>query len=229
MIRMTSKANIKRIEETIDQLQKISSTDSFYAQNIINCNFDARSIAKMLFGKDNDHLTTLEDAIHLKLNDNRDITLQELDIMRKALLFNEPSTSVINSSIIDWKRIHPYIINVSKKKYQDGHYADSVESAFKEVNSRIKDFYKMKTGNESDGVDLMWKVFCSKPPLIILDDLATESGRNVQEGYGHIFAGSMRGIRNPSAHANLTISGEKAMHLLFLASLLMFTIDDKLK
>lgn len=118
---------------------------------------------------------------------------------------------------------------MSKKKYQDGHYADSVESAFKEVNTRIKDFYKKKSGQELDGVELMRNVFSLKCPLIALDDLTTQSGKNVQEGYSHIFAGSMQAIRNPSAHANLVISDEKAIHLLFLASLLMFMIEGKLK
>ncbi len=226
---MTNKANLKRIEEIIDQLQRVSSTDSFYAQNIINCNFDAIRMAKTLFGKYNDHITELEDANHLRLNDNKDIILQELNTMKMVLLFKEPIKSFINSSVIDWKLLHPHIIKVSRKKYQDGHYADSVESAFKEVNSRIKNFYKKETGQELDGVELMRTTLSLKCPLIVLDDLTTLSGRNVQEGYGHIFAGSMQAIRNPSAHANLEMSDEKAIHLLFLASLLMFMIEDKLK
>ena len=105
---------------------------------------------------------------------------------------------------------------------------EHLESAFKEINEEIKGFYIRKP-EMNQMISISMEFFCSKTPLIILDELVTESGRNVQEGYGHIFAGSMQGIRNPSAHANLTISGEKAMHLLFLASLLMFTIDDKLK
>jgi uncharacterized protein (TIGR02391 family) len=225
---MTNRVNLKCIEEVMDQLQKVPPTDSFYAQNIINCNFEAVHIAEMLFGKNNDHLKALEKATSLKPNDWRDIIRQELDIMRKALLFKEPRLSALHLSIVDWESIHPYICKVSKEKYDDGHYADSVESAFKEINTRIKDFYKRKTGQELDGVELMRNVFSLKSPIIVLDDLTTQSGKNVQEGYGHIFAGSMQGIRNPSAHANLKISDEKAAHLIFLASLLMFMIEGRL-
>jgi hypothetical protein len=38
----------------------------------------------------------------------------------------------------------------------------------------------------------------------------------------------MQGIRNPSAHANRKILDEKAAHLIYLASLLMFLIEVKL-
>jgi hypothetical protein len=37
------------------------------------------------------------------------------------------------------------------------------------------------------------------------------------------------GIRNPKAHANITITPERAIHFLFLASLLLFKIDERSK
>ncbi|MCJ7445497.1 MAG: TIGR02391 family protein [Methanotrichaceae archaeon] len=121
--------------------------------------------------------------------------------------------------------IHEEIVKVSKDKFDDKHYADSVESAFKEINAKIKKIFTTITGTEADGADLMWKAFNDKSPVIILDDLSTESGRNVQMGYQHIFAGSIIGIRNPYAHANIKLEKEKAMHLLVLASHLMQMID----
>ncbi|MBA7577516.1 hypothetical protein ES708_19369 [subsurface metagenome] len=42
-----------------------------------------------------------------------------------------------------------------------------------------------------------------------------------------IFSGAMTGIRNPKAHENITIDSQRAIHFLFLASLLMFKIDEK--
>jgi hypothetical protein len=42
-----------------------------------------------------------------------------------------------------------------------------------------------------------------------------------------IFAGAMTGIRNPKAHANIIIDSNRAIHFLFLASLLMYVIDEK--
>ncbi len=127
-----------------------------------------------------------------------------------------------------WGFIHKDIQRVSKNKFEDGYYADSVESAFKEVNTRVKNIVKKKTGREYDGASLMQQAFSLEAPIIKLDDLSTESGKNIQKGYLQIFSGSIIGIRNPKAHENLTISEERAIHFLFLASLLMEKIDESM-
>ena len=125
-----------------------------------------------------------------------------------------------------WALVHPEIINVSKKKFEDGHYADSVESAFKEINVRVKHFTKGKTGKELDGSALMEYTFSLATPIIELDDLSTQSGRDNQIGFMKIFAGSMTGIRNPKTHDNIIINPDRAMQFLILASLLMCKLDD---
>jgi uncharacterized protein (TIGR02391 family) len=56
--------------------------------------------------------------------------------------------------------------------------------------------------------------FSPKDPLVVLDDLSTESGRNAQQGYMQLYAGSMTGVRNPKAHANVTIDDIRARHFL---------------
>lgn len=126
-----------------------------------------------------------------------------------------------------WELIHPKIVEVSKARYQAGHFADSVEAAFKEVNSIVKNIYKSITNQEKDGADLMQQAFTKNNPQIKLSDLSNESEKNIQDGYMRIFAGAMIGIRNPKAHENITISKNRAIHFLFLASLLMHKIDER--
>lgn len=123
-------------------------------------------------------------------------------------------------------QIHGMISNVCKKKYFDGHYADAVESAFKEVNSRCKKIYKTKVGEEKDGSDLMNKLFSPNNPMLAFEDNSTDSGKNVQQGYMQIFSGSMTGIRNPKAQENQVLTKESAYKRLMLASLLMEKIDE---
>lgn len=123
-------------------------------------------------------------------------------------------------------QIHTMISNVCKKKYFDGHYADAVESAFKEVNSRCKKIYKTKVGEEKDGSDLMNKLFSPNNPILAFEDISTDSGKNVQQGYMQIFSGSMTGIRNPNAHENQVLTKESSYKRLMLASLLMEKIDE---
>jgi uncharacterized protein (TIGR02391 family) len=117
---------------------------------------------------------------------------------------------------------------VAKSRFDSGHFADAVESALKEINASVKDIVKRKTGNELDGAPLMYAAFSPKNPIIVLDDLSTESGRNMQRGYMEIFAGAMIGIRNPKAHDNIHITENRAKHFLYLSSLLMQKIDERI-
>jgi len=127
-----------------------------------------------------------------------------------------------------WDLLHPKIVKVSKSRFETNHFADSVEAAFKEVNHIVKVIMKRRNGKEYDGADLMYKAFSFKKPIIELGDLHTETGENIQKGYMQIFSGAMTGIRNPKAHENITIDDKRAIHFLFLASLLMFKIDEEI-
>lgn len=125
-----------------------------------------------------------------------------------------------------WSLLHPEIVAHAKPRFDNGQYADSVEAALKEVNDAVKARFR-KTGQpERNGADLMNAAFSPNNPIILLDDLATVSGQDVQRGYMQIYAGAMIGIRNPKAHGNLDITPKRAIHLLFLASLLRGRLED---
>jgi hypothetical protein len=64
-------------------------------------------------------------------------------------------------------------------------------------------------------------------PVIKISRMITESDRNMQEGYVQIFAGAMTGIRHPKAHGNLNPDPRNAQHLIGLARLLMYRIDER--
>jgi uncharacterized protein (TIGR02391 family) len=145
----------------------------------------------------------------------------ETDMALEAPPVPDPSTVDI------WPLLHPKVQTSAKARFEAGHYADAVEAALKDLNTTVKELVKKKTGQELDGSQLMNKAFSPNSPVIVLDDLSTESGKNVQQGYMQIFAGAMTGIRNPKAHGNITISQERAVHLLFLASLLFAKLDER--
>lgn len=125
-----------------------------------------------------------------------------------------------------WSMLHPTVAALGKSRMDSGHYADAVESCFKELNSVVKLKHQQVTGQELDGVDLMRKAFKLDAPSITLAPLVDESGKNIQRGYLDIFAGAMAGIRNPGAHGNIQTTKEQAVHCLFLASMLFFKLDD---
>lgn len=143
-----------------------------------------------------------------------------ISLLEAHLNFSETSST--------WATIHPEIKNVSKTRFEDGHFADAVESAFKEINSRVKEIVKDRANVELDGAPLMRKAFSRDNPIIKIGDLTTESGRNVQQGYMEMFAGAMIGIRNPKAHSNQTITQMDAIRKLNFASMLMYKIDNEL-
>lgn len=137
-------------------------------------------------------------------------------------------TPPVTAASTFWDDIHPSITRVAKSRYEACQFADCVEAALKEINSLVKDHVKRRTGDELDGAPLMNKAFSPRDPLVVLDDLSTESGRNIQQGYMQLYAGSMTGVRNPKAHANVTIDDVRARHFLYLASLLAYRFDERL-
>lgn len=132
----------------------------------------------------------------------------------------------ISSSI--WDNVHPQIISVAKGRFNNGHYADAVEAAFKEINTRVKEIYRDRTSVEKDGARLMQAAFSVQNPVIKLGDISTETGTNIQQGYMEMFVGAMIGIRNPQAHNNLLITKDNAVRKLHFASMLMYKLDDEL-
>ena len=132
-----------------------------------------------------------------------------------------------NSSSI-WDNIHPQIASVTKERFDVGHYADAVEAAFKEINVRVKTIYKERALEEKDGARLMQSAFSPNNPIIKIGDISTETGRDIQQGYMEMFSGAMKGIRNPKAHNNQTISKADAIRKLHFASMLMHKLDNEL-
>ena len=131
---------------------------------------------------------------------------------------------MINQTNFDWQNIHTIIQRIAKPRFESSHFADAVEASFKEINDIIKKAYINKEGQEKDGDSLMRKAFSTSSnntPLFLLADNSTDSGRNIQQGYMDIFAGSMKGIRNPKAHANLDVNPDEAWEMIVLASHLM--------
>ena len=128
-----------------------------------------------------------------------------------------------------WELVHPGVGALARRRFEAGFFGDAVEASFKEVNDVAKRIVREVDGRELDGARLMNAAFSPNKPLIRLTALATETDRNIQQGYMQIMAGAMIGIRNPKAHGNLNPSASRALHLICLASLLMHKIDERIR
>lgn len=145
--------------------------------------------------------------------------IEVLDILLTQDLYNQYDW---------WQFVHPKIAQVSKKLFLDGNYANAACDAYIEINDRVKKLYQvMKPGEKiPDGDAVMKAVFSANNPIAEFCNRSTDSGFNTQKGFMEMLAGSMSALRNPKAHANITISLEDAMRRLVFASMLMYKIDE---
>ena len=103
--------------------------------------------------------------------------------------------------------------------FADGYYSLAVQKAY----IYIDNFVSKRSGRtDKDGADLMRTVFSPKNPVLKLNKLESRSEENQQQGYMHIFEGTMMGIRNPRAHEHdIEDSPREAFEMLVIANHLM--------
>lgn len=168
-------------------------------------------------------LFTQKDAMFFGWGNVNPVVLgQTIEILRTLQSIKKPVQDV------QWELIHPQITKASQKLFADGHYANAACDAFIEINDRVKKIYKKHCPDavELDGQSLMNKVFADKDPVLNVCDLSDETGRNMQLGARFMLAGAMAALRNPKAHANISLGKDDAMRRIMFASLLMYKIDE---
>ena len=88
-------------------------------------------------------------------------------------------------------------------------------------------FPKDDKGKELSGVALMYIVFNSKNPILSWSSLTLQVEIDELEGYRHIMAGAVQGIRNPKAHLRFKQRRPlRALQLLHLTTLLAERVDE---
>jgi uncharacterized protein (TIGR02391 family) len=121
-------------------------------------------------------------------------------------------------------QIHPQIAKVSKKLFQDRHFAPAIFEAFKKVNNLVKSKSNRK---DLDGKSLMQTVFSPNNPTLCFNELSTQSEKDEQEGFMYLFTGAILGVRNPKAHENIVQRDvHRTIEYLVLASLLCKRLDE---
>jgi uncharacterized protein (TIGR02391 family) len=114
-------------------------------------------------------------------------------------------------------------VRQAAERYLENHMEVAIFEAMKAVNKRVREI----TGLDLDGSELMNRAFSEQHPLILLADLSTETGRNIQAGYRLLFTGAVRGIRNPDAHELFEpLDDEDALEKLGFASMLIRQLDE---
>jgi uncharacterized protein (TIGR02391 family) len=124
----------------------------------------------------------------------------------------------------DERNIHPKIVAVAKKLFDDGHYSQATFEAYKLVDKEVQNVAKIS----DSGYKLMMRAFSETSPIIKLTNLSNTSEIDEQKGYMFIFSGSVMAIRNPRGHEyGIKETPEQCLDHLSLASLLARKIDGR--
>jgi uncharacterized protein (TIGR02391 family) len=119
--------------------------------------------------------------------------------------------------------LHPELREVATRYLESGHLEVAIFEAFKAINNRVKTM----TSLDLDGSQLMGRAFADTNAPLILADLSTETGRNIQAGFRFLFMGAVQGIRNPDAHEQFKeLNDGEAFEMLAFASMLMRRLDE---
>jgi uncharacterized protein (TIGR02391 family) len=119
--------------------------------------------------------------------------------------------------------LHSDVREVADRYLESGHPEVAIFEAFKAINKRVKTM----TDLDLDGSKLMGEAFSNTDPPLILGDLSTQTGRDIQAGFRFLFMGAVQGIRNPDAHELFkALDAEEALETLAFASMLMRRLDE---
>ncbi len=118
--------------------------------------------------------------------------------------------------------LHPEILRASAKLFEDGHYAEAVESGCKVLDLLVK---MRSMRSDPSGTELMQLVFSPKTPILKFNDQATESEKSEQQGMMYLFAGAMLALRNPRAHGLVKDHPQNAVEYLSFISMLAKSLD----
>jgi uncharacterized protein (TIGR02391 family) len=111
------------------------------------------------------------------------------------------------------------IVSASRDLFGSAHYSIAVQEAFKALDNYVA----CRVGEKTlSGMKLMREVFSKESPKLFWTSRSTQTEKDQHEGYQHIFAGAMQGIRNPVVHDfNWVEDPTEALELIVLAQHLM--------
>ena len=107
------------------------------------------------------------------------------------------------------------------KNYDNESYSSAILDAMHLLTETIRN----KTGLEGDGSSLIGQAFGGENPKIQLNNLQTESEKNIQKGIQELLRGLYTTIRNPRSHDKYNDTKEEADSIIYFIGYLLRIID----
>jgi uncharacterized protein (TIGR02391 family) len=136
------------------------------------------------------------------------------------VLVNNPDAQV--TMIIEIvEQLHPRISAPCRELLSGGHFPEAVQKSSIAMRDMLRDL----SGSKLDGVDLAGVALSPNNPLIVLADLGTETGKNIQRGTMLLAQGVFASIRNVVAHEVIALTPVEALEMLATISLVARRLD----
>lgn len=116
------------------------------------------------------------------------------------------------------RKAHPEIFKYCQAELLNENYFHAVLEAIKGIAERIRKL----SGLGTDGSELVNTVFSVKAPLLIINNLQTETEISEQKGFSNMLIGLFGTVRNPTAHAPKIIWQMSEQDALDIFSLISF-------
>ncbi len=132
--------------------------------------------------------------------------------------------------LLHWRHLHEHLKERVRTYYTNQQYGDAASQGVQIYCEIIRNL----TSRIEDGCDLINRVFSlnNGVPEIQLNDLITDSEKNIQEGQAHLSRGVIKGFRNPISHAPIDtvvpaiFSEVDCLNILSLLSYLITRMDN---
>ena len=112
---------------------------------------------------------------------------------------------------------------LGKELFSNKHYSQAIFEVCKLLNKRVQEL----SGSDLDGKKLMLDVFSVNNPKLKFNNVINQSEKDEQEGFMHLFAGLMHGVRNPKGHEIINLKDPyRALEYLGFISLLFRKLDE---
>ena len=120
--------------------------------------------------------------------------------------------------------LHELVAAACVPRFDLGHFRDGVLAAILAYRDLVK--LRSSLTDENDST-LMGRAFGGKPrPALVVGDLATEDGRNLQRGMAHLSEGLLAFVRNRLTHNAAEIDPAVGMRMVGLVDMLVRVVDD---
>ncbi|HAQ18271.1 MAG TPA: TIGR02391 family protein [Prolixibacteraceae bacterium] len=126
------------------------------------------------------------------------------------------------------RNVHQDVLRFCKAELLQENYFHAVFESTKSVADKIRDL----SGITSDGNDLIDSVFAVNNPILIINNLTTETEKSEHKGFANLLRGFFGMFRNTTAHApkiKWTINENDALDIMTLASLFHRRLDNSHK